>query len=62
LTKREEIEIIEIYQEILIRYSKMLIPWKKSYDKPRECIKKERHCFADKGPYSQSYDFSRSHV
>ena len=29
--------------------------WKKSYDKPRECIKKQRHQFTDKGPYSQSY-------
>ena len=35
----------------------MLAPWKKSYDKPRQCIKKQRHCFADKDPYSQSYGF-----
>ena len=28
-----------------------------SYDKPRQCIKKQRHYFANKGPYSQSYDF-----
>ena len=27
---------------------KMLAPWKESYDKPRECIKKQRHNFADK--------------
>ena len=40
----------------------LLAPWKKSYDKPRQCIKKQRHQFADKGPYSQSYDFSGSHV
>ena len=33
-----------------------------SCDKPRQCIKKHRHCFADKGPYSQSYGFSSSHV
>ena len=26
----------------------MLAPWKKSYDKPRQCIKKQRHQFADK--------------
>jgi len=26
------------------------------------CIKKQRHCFADKGPSSQSYGFSSSHV
>ena len=40
----------------------MLAPWKKSYDKPRQHIKKQRHYFADKGPSSQSYDFSSSHV
>ena len=36
--------------------------WKKSYDKPRQHIKKQRHRFADSGPYSQSYGFSSSHV
>ena len=36
--------------------------WKKSYDKPRQHIKKWRHHFADKCPYSQSYGFSCSHV
>ena len=41
---------------------KMLAPWKKSYDKPREHIKKQRHDFANKGPSSQSYGFSSSHV
>ena len=40
----------------------MLAPWKKSYDKQREYIKKQRHHFAYKGPYSQSYGFSSSHV
>ena len=34
----------------------------KSYDKPREHIKKQRHHFADKVPYSQSFGFSSSHV
>ena len=34
----------------------------KNYDKPRQCIKKQRHLFVDKGPYSQSYCFSSSHV
>ena len=32
------------------------------YDKPRQCIKKQRHHFANKGLYSQSYGFSSSHV
>ena len=41
---------------------KMPSPWKKSYDKPRQCIKKQRHYFANKGPYSQSYGFFSSHV
>ena len=40
----------------------MFAPWKKSYEKPRQWIKKQRHHFADKGPYSQSYGFSSSHV
>ena len=33
----------------------MLAPWKKSYDKPRQHIEKQRHHFTDKGLYSQSY-------
>ena len=37
-------------------------PRKKSYDQPRQHIKKQRHYFANKGPYSQSNGFSRSHV
>ena len=36
--------------------------WKKSYVKPRQHIKKQRHHLADKGPYSQSYGFSSSLV
>ena len=39
-----------------------LAPWKKSYDQPRQQIKKQRHYFANKGPSSQGYDFSSSHV
>ena len=37
-------------------------PWKKSYDKTRSRIKKQRHYFTNKGPYSQSYGFSSSQV
>ena len=33
-------------------------PWKKSNDKPRQCIKMQRHHFADKGLYNQSYSSS----
>ena len=36
----------------------MLAPWKKSYDQPRQRIKKQRHHFANKCPYSQSYGFA----
>ena len=40
----------------------MFVPWKKSYGKPRQHIKKQTHHFANKGPSSQSYGFSSSHV
>ena len=40
----------------------MLPPWKKIYDKPRHHIKKQRHHFANKSVYSQSYGVSSSHV
>ena len=40
----------------------MLAPWKKSYDQPRQHIKKQWHYFANKGPCSQSYGFSSSHI
>ena len=37
-------------------------PWKKSYDQPRQHIKKQRHYFASKDLSSQSYGVSSSHV
>ena len=37
-------------------------PWKESYDQPRQHITKQRHYFANKGPSSQSYGFSSSHL
>ena len=40
----------------------MLALWKKSYDKPRQLIEKQRHYLADKGPSSQGYGFFSSHV
>ena len=40
----------------------MLASWKKSYDKPRQHIKKQRRDFADKVLSNQSYGFSSSHV
>ena len=41
---------------------KDIAPWKKSYDQPRQHIKKQRHYFADIGLSSQSYGFSSSQV
>ena len=40
----------------------MFAPWKKSCDQPRQHIKKQKHCFANKGPSGQGYDFSSNHV
>ena len=37
-------------------------PWKKCYVQPRQHIKKQKHYFANKGPSSQGYGFSSSHV
>ena len=42
--------------------SKTLTPWEKSYDQPRQHIKKQRHSFANKGPSSQGYGFSSGQV
>ena len=41
---------------------KTLTPWKENYDKPKQHIQKQRHYFANKGPCSQGYGFSSSHV
>ena len=40
----------------------MLAPWEKRYDQPEQHIKKQRRYFANKGPSSQSYGFSSSHI
>ena len=48
--------------QMVIAVMKLLAPWKKNYDKPRQHIKKQRHHFAHKGPYNQSYGFSSSRV
>ena len=37
-------------------------PWKENYDKAKQHIKKQRHHFANKGPYSQRYGFPSSHI
>ena len=48
--------------QMVIGAMKTLAPWKKSYDQPRQHIKKQRHYFTNKGPYSQSYGFFNSHI
>ena len=40
----------------------MLTPWKESYSHPRYHIKKQRHYFANRGPSSEDYGFSRGYV
>ena len=44
------------------KFKKTLVPWKESYDQPKQHIKKQRRYFPDKGPSSQSYGFSSRHV
>ena len=44
-----------------IEIKRCLVLGKKSYDLPRQHIKKQRHYFVNKGPSSQSYGFSSSH-
>ena len=45
-----------------LEIKRRLLLGKKSYDQPRKHIKKQRHYFVNKGPSSQSYGFSSSHV
>ena len=40
----------------------MIASWQESYDKPRQCVKKQRPYFTSKGPYTQGYGLSSSHV
>ena len=56
------LETPEHSQASLAQSPVRLAHWKKSYDQLRQHIKKQSHYFADKGPSSQSYSFSSSHV
>ena len=58
----EQAEAVTAFIFLGSKITKMFAPWKESYDKPRQHIKKHRHHFADKGPYSQSCGLSSSHV
>ena len=53
---------ITVDSECSHEINRCLLLEKKSYDQPRQHIKKQRHYFANKGPSSQSYGFSSSHV
>ena len=53
---------ITVTEDCSHEIKRQLAPWKEGYDKPRPYIKRQRHYFVDKGPYSQSYGFFSSHV
>ena len=55
-------ETLETVSDFILGGSKMPIPWKESYDQPRQHIEKQRYYFANKGPSSQGYGFSSGHV
>ena len=40
----------------------MIASWQESCDKPRPCVTRQRHHFADRGPYNQGYGLCRGHV
>ena len=40
----------------------MIASWQESYDKPRQCVKKQRHHLVNKSLYSQGYGLSSSHI
>ena len=44
-----------LYEIMCVKLLKIVKHWQESYDKPRQCVKKQRYHFADKDPYSQSY-------
>ena len=53
---------VEAVTDFILRGSKITVDGDCSHEKPRCCIEEQRHHFADKGLYSQSYGFSSSHV
>ena len=57
LHEKDSRNALESFFVLSLRYSSQV-----SYDKPRQCTKKQRHHFANKGLYSQNYGFSSSHV
>ena len=56
-------ETIETVRDFILGRQNHCRWWlQKSYDRPKQYIKKQRHYFANKGPSIQSYGFSSSHV
>ena len=55
-------ETMETVTDFIFLGSKITADGEKSYDQPRQHIKKQRRYFADKGLSSQGYGFSSSHV
>ena len=53
---------ITVYDDCSQKIKKMRCSWKKTYDKPRQYIKQQKHHFVNKGLYRQSYGFSNSHA
>ena len=53
---------ITVNSECSHEIKRRLLLGRKAMNKPRQCIKKQRHHFASKGPYSPSYGFSSSHL
>ena len=58
ILKQSRSRSVEGFHEIYLH----ICTKKKSYDQPRQHVKKQRYYFANKGPPSQSYGFSGSHV
>ena len=47
---------------LLQPWNQMIASWQESYDKPRQCVEKQRHHFANKGLYSQGYGLCSGHA
>ena len=55
-------ETMETVRDFIFLVSKITASGDCSHDQPRQCIKKQRHYFASKGPSSQGYGFFSGHV
>ena len=58
-------DLLHILTIFYFNFSHLILaitPWKESYDQPRQHFNKQRHYFVNKGPSSQGYGFSSSHV